>query len=365
VGPVATSIGSMSKRGVVGLDIGTSAVRAAELTVGTASATLQKFGQVALPEGAVRDGEIHDADAVTAAVRQLWSTVKFTSKKVVIGVANQRVVVRQVDLPWMPEKELRKSLALQVGDMIPMPVEQAVLDFHTIEDLVNDQGQRMLRVMLVAAGKEMISIAVEAVTRAGLQPTMVDLTPFAVMRSLGGGGGVMGLDNESEAIVEVGADVTNIVVHLNGQPRFVRVLLLGGRDITDTLAERMGVDHLTAEGTKLGMVMSPDPTHIDSHPASRALETAAAQWIDEVRQSLDFHLSQSAGERIRRVVLTGGASQLGGLPQRLATASRLPVVVASPLSGLKLGRTGLAPDQLASVQARMAVPVGLALGRAS
>lgn len=355
----------MGKRGAVGLDIGTSAVRAAELGVGSGSATLHRFGQVALPDGAVRDGEIHDADAVTAAVKQLWATVKFGSKKVVIGVANQRVVVRQVELPWMPEKDLRRSLALQVGDLIPMPVDQAVLDFHAIEEVVGEDGQRQLRVMLVAAGKDMVSVAVDVVAKAGLQPTMVDLTPFAVMRSLGGGGGVMGLDSESEALVEVGADVTNIVIHRNGVPQFVRVLLLGGRDVTDTMAERMGVDHLTAEGTKLGMALSPDPTRIDSHPASRALESAAAQWIDEVRQSLDFHLSQSPGGRIRRIVLTGGGSQLGGLPQRLATASRLAVVVASPLSGLTIGRTGLEPDQLASVQARMAVPVGLALGRAS
>jgi type IV pilus assembly protein PilM len=360
---VATSIGG--RRGVVGLDIGTSAVRAAELGVDSDSATLHRFGQVALPEGAVRDGEIHDADAVTTAIRQLWATVKFSTKRVAVGVANQRVVVRQVDLPWMPVKELRKSLALQVGDLIPMPVDQAVLDFHAIEEVVSEDGHRMLRVMLVAAGKDMVSVAVDAVTRAGLKPTMVDLTPFAVLRSLGGGGGAMGLDTEAEAIVEVGADVTNIVVHRNGLPRFVRVLLLGGRDVTETMAERMGVDQMTAEGTKLGMTLSPDPTHVDSHPASRALESSVAQWIDEVRQSLTFHVGQSGGDRIRRIVLTGGASQLAGLPQRLATATRLPVVVASPLSGLKLGRTGLAPDQLAAVQARMAVPVGLALGRAS
>jgi type IV pilus assembly protein PilM len=356
----------VSRRGAVGLDIGTSSVRAAELSVGGDSATLQKFGQVALPEGAVRDGEIFDADAVTQAIKQLWASVKFSSKRVNIGVANQRVVVRRIEVPWMPVKELRKSLALQVGDMIPMPVDQAVLDFDCVEEVTSSDGHRMLRVLLVAAGKEMVNNALQAVTRAGLQPVLVDLTPFAVLRSLGGGGGAMGLDTESEAIIEVGADVTNIVVHRNGNPEFVRVLLLGGRDITDSMAERMGVDHVTAEGTKIGMSLSVDPTQIDSHPASRSLEAAGAQWIDEVRQSLDFHVSQAGGTRLRRIVLTGGGSQLGGLAQRMATATRLPVVVASPLSGLKLGRSiGLAPDQLASVQARMAVPVGLALGRAS
>ena len=348
----------------MGLDIGTTAVRAAELSVGGGTATLHKFGQVALPPGAVRDGEIVNPDAVTVAVRQLWQTVKFSSKNVVLGVANQRVVVRQVDLPWMPDKELRKSLPFQVGDLIPMPVDEAVLDIHPLEEVVAEDGRRLLRVMLVAAGKEMVRVAVDAVTKAGLHPVAVDLTPFAVLRSLGGGGGVMGLDTESEAIIDVGAHVTNIIVHRNAVPQFVRVLLLGGDDLTDQIAERLGVDAATAEGTKATLSLAADPAHADSHPAQRALEAGAGQWVDEVRQSLEYHVSQT-GIRIRRIVLTGGGSQLGGLAQRLATSCRLPVVVASPLAGLQVGRTGLEPEQLASVQARMAVPVGLALGRAS
>ncbi|MGI8535766.1 MAG: type IV pilus biogenesis protein PilM [Mycobacteriales bacterium] len=110
----------------MGLDIGTSGVRAAELTVGKGATTLERFGQVALPVGAVRDGEVVDGDIVAGAVKQLWAQAKFSTRKVVVGVANQKVVVRQVDLPWLPLKELRQSLAFQVQDYIPMPVEQAI-----------------------------------------------------------------------------------------------------------------------------------------------------------------------------------------------------------------------------------------------
>ena len=101
----------MAARSAIGLDIGTSGVRAAELSFGKGGVTLEKFGQVALPEGAVRDGEVVDSDAVADAIKQLWAHTKFGSKKVVIGVANQKVIVRQVDIPWMPADELKKSLA--------------------------------------------------------------------------------------------------------------------------------------------------------------------------------------------------------------------------------------------------------------
>jgi len=123
-------------------------------------------------------------DAVAAAIKQLWAHTKFSSKKVIIGVANQKVIVRQVDLPWMPADELKKSLAFQVQDFVPMPVEQAVLDFHPIEELVSDSGGRVLRGLLVAASRDMVNASLEAVQRAGLSPVMVDLTSFAVVRSL-------------------------------------------------------------------------------------------------------------------------------------------------------------------------------------
>jgi type IV pilus assembly protein PilM len=352
-------------RGLVGLDIGTSAVRAAEVSVGSDSATLHRFGQVELPDGVVQNGEIVEPAAVTAAIKRLWHQVHFSSKKVVVGVANQRVVVRQVEVPWLPEKELRKSLPYQVGDLIPMPVDQAVLDFDAAEEVIADDGRRMLRVLLVAANKEMVNTVVDVVRGAGLTPVMVDLTPFAVMRSLGGGCSALGLENESEVLVDVGADVTNIVVHQGGAPRFVRVLMLGGRDITDALAERLGVDMVAAEASKLSMNLPVDASFADAHPASRALESAASQWIEELRQSLDYFAAQSGSVRPRRLVLSGGGAQLDGLAQRVATATRLPVIVASPLTGLKLGKTGLSDDELSHFEARMAVPVGLALGRAS
>ncbi|MDQ3485910.1 MAG: type IV pilus assembly protein PilM, partial [Actinomycetota bacterium] len=239
----------MAGRPVVGLDIGTSGVRAAELSWGKGSAKLERFGQVALPAGAVRDGEVVDTEAVTAAIGRLWSQAKFSTKKVVVGVANQKVVVRQVDLPWLPIDELRKSLAFQVQDHIPMPVEQAILDFHPLGDITNDAGERMLRVLLVAAARDMVGSSLAAVEGAGLQPTMVDLTPFAVLRSLVAADSGFG-SVHAEALVDIGASVTNIIVHQGGVPRFVRILLMGGGDITDAVAERLGVATEQAEAVK-------------------------------------------------------------------------------------------------------------------
>ena len=350
---------------VVGLDIGTSGVRAAELTPGKGSATLERFGQVALPPGAVRDGEVVDTAAVAAALRQLWAQAKFSTKKVVLGVANQKVIVRQVDLPWMPDSELRKALPFQVQDYVPMPVDQAILDFHPLEEYTNDNGGRMLRVLLVAAARDMVESALEAVKQAGLQATMVDLDSFAVLRSLASGGDGALRASGAEALVDVGANVTNIVIHQDGVPRFVRILLMGGSDITDAVAERLGVPAEQAEAIKQESGMASQPGQAEASPAGRAIESTANSFVEEVRGSLDYYMAQPGATRIERVVLSGGGSRLVGLVDRLAAATRLPVQAARPLSTLKLGKTGLTPDQLAYVEPMVTVPVGLAMGVSS
>jgi type IV pilus assembly protein PilM len=348
----------------VGLDIGTSCVRAAEVSLGKGSPKLERFGQVALPVGAVRDGEVVDVDIVAGAIKKLWSEVKFGSKRVALGVANQKVVVRQVDLPWMEYGELRKSLAYQVADMIPMPIEQAILDFYPVEEFTNDNGERMLRVLLVAAARDMIAAALEAVQHAGLKPVSVDLSPFAVIRSLADHDH-LGLDTQAEALVDIGAKVTNIAVHQGGVPRFVRILLMGGGDLTEAVAERMGVALDQAEVAKHQLGIPATPADRDAHPASRVIETSASALVEEVRGSLDYYLASPGAVPIRRVIVAGGGAKLNNLAAKLSAATRLPVDLASPMRGMRIGKTGLSDDQLAHIDSLVAVPVGLALGVAS
>jgi type IV pilus assembly protein PilM len=353
----------VARRSAIGLDIGTSGVRAAELSFGKGQVTLDKFGQVALPDGAVRDGEVVNAQAVAAAIKQLWTHTKFGSKKVVIGVANQKVIVRQVDLPWMPTDELKKTLAYQVSDLIPMPVEAAVLDFHPLEERTGDGGSRLVRGLLVAASRDMVNASLEAVQLAGLTPVMVDLTSFAVIRSVAAIDD-LGVGASVEALVDVGARVTNIIVHQGGVPKFVRILLMGGQDITDAVAERMGVPQVEAEAMKQRLSSTP-AEDFGAQAADRVIDATMATFVDEVRGSLDYYLASSGSAPIARLCLTGGGARLSRLAERLALATRVPVELGDPLHAVTLGKTGLSPEQIAFVQPLAAVPVGLALGAAS
>jgi type IV pilus assembly protein PilM len=346
----------MAGRTAIGLDIGTSVVRAAELSYGRAGITLERFGQVVLPEGAVREGEVVEPAAVADCLKQLWSATGFSHKKVVMGVANQRVIVRQLDLPWMPEEDLKASLSFQVQDFLPMPVEQAVLDFFPLEEVV-DGVNRSYRGLLVAAARDTVLANVQCAEKSGLTVTAVDLSSFAVLRAMGR---QTGLEVETEALIDVGARVTNIVVHTAGVPRFVRILLMGGQDVTDAVAERLGVSSFEAEALKQQAAAGAPVDQAAT--VNRAMASTAQEFVDEIRGSLDYYAASNPSAPVERIVISGGGSRLDGLLERMASATRLPVVAGDPLSTLQIGRTGLDEHQLEFVKPLAAVPVGLALG---
>ena len=342
-------------RSVVGLDIGTTAVRGAEVSVRRGQVVLDRFAQVALPPGAVVEGEVAEPEAVAATLKVLWRRARFGSRRVVMGVANQRVVVRLVDLPWMEPSELRRSLRFQVQEYIPIPVDEAELDFDVLGEHETG-GQRLMRVLLVAAQKEMVDGHVRAGMRAGLEPVGIDLTPFALVRSLAPAGATP-LAETGEALVDVGAKVTNIVVHAGGVPRFVRILLMGGQDVTDALRIGLDVGDDAAERTKLEAAAGTTNDEVD-----QILEQRISLFTEEVRGSLDFYRAQSDAVPVSRVLLSGGGSRLGPLGELLADALHLPVEPGRTLQALRVGRVGLGADELAELEPVAAVPIGLALG---
>jgi type IV pilus assembly protein PilM len=351
------ALGSSS---VVGLDVGTSAVRAALVDSGRGGPSLVAFAQVPLPPGAVSGGEIRDAGAVTEAISQLWKRTRIKSKKAVIGVANQRVVVRQIDLPFQEEKELRASIRFQIADHIPMSVEAAEVDFHIVEDYVTENGEHMMRLLLMAAATEMVESFIATASAAGVEPVGIDLAAFAAARAVSpaarGDSGMAG----SEAIVNIGAGVTNILVHDNGEPRFVRILLIGGDHVTQALGEALDVSPEEAEAIKFDLDRG-----VGSAKAKQVLTGRVDELVEEIRGSLEYYLSQSDSSPFSSILLTGGGSLTAGLPERLEQAIRLRVARSAPLAAMNISRSGLTDDQIALVEPVAAVAVGLAMGASS
>src|SRR5271169_1502931 len=154
---------------VVGLDIGTSAVRAAELEIGGGAPKLVAFGQVGLPPGAIEDGEVQDHSAVADAISRLWENGGFTSNSVVVGIAGLRAITRELDLPWVPDDEVDSAVRFQSEEVIPFPPEKTLLSAQVLADNTNDDGSKTRRVLVAAAHRDLVDGVVDVVTRAGLE----------------------------------------------------------------------------------------------------------------------------------------------------------------------------------------------------
>ncbi len=352
----------MAKAGVIGLDIGTTHVRAAEMVISgrgaSAQPTLVKYAEAALPPGAVRDGEVEDAGTVSATLRKLWSDAKFASRDVNIGVGNQRVVVRELDLPWMPLPQLRGSLAFQVQDLLPMSTDEALMDFYPTGELENQTG-RMMHGMLVAATRDTVRANVMAVEGAGLRPQLVDLNSFALLRAIVRGD----LVNRTVAVVDVGARISQVVITAGGLPQFVRILPTGGQNVTDAVAGAMGISAPDADNVKreVGVGFSVGPEYVG---AAEAISGVVRPLIEAVRNTFVYYAGNHPGAGIEVVVLTGGGSLLPGFGQYLSSASRLPVTMGDPLASLRVAK-GAHSDALARQSSLLAMPIGLAYGAAA
>ncbi len=339
---------------VVGLDIGTSAVRAAELEFGSGPPKLVAFGQVGLPPGAILDGEVKDVPAVADAIRRLWHNGRFVSDSVVVGIAGLRVITRELDLPWVPDSEVESAVHFQSEEVIPFPVDKTILSTQLLGDNKADDGTVTRRVLVAAAHRELVDGVVAAVEQAGLSVEGVDLVSSALVRALADSDHPA---DEPEAIVSVGAGLTVVVVHQEGRPQFVRTIGTGGTAATEAIAGALDLPQADAEAIKLRLG--------DGSPQVQAAEYAVQATIQglvgEIRSSIQYFASLPGRAPIVRVLVTGGGSLLRGFLQQLQAQVRIPVQTVSPLARLNVSALDLEPEQAAAIDPVLAAPIGLAL----
>ena len=352
-----------ARRGAVGLDLDGSFIAAVELN----GFTVERMASRELPSGLIVDGEVSDAAGLSAVLKDFFKTHKLP-RTVRIGVANQQIVVRQLELPRIDDpRERAAAVRFQAAEAIAMPLEEAVLDFQPIGESVSAEGAVRTRFIVVAARAAMVDRLVEAVRGAGLKPAGIDLNAFALVRCLTRGSG----DEAVRVLCHFGG-VSNLAVAAGTACVFTRplrtVALAPGRDEAGA-ADREPEPLDTPTPPPSAAAETEAPAYFSpASPAGAAVTAPAAsdraseggpvrELAEEIRLSIDFYMAQPDARWVSEVVLSGPGAGRPELAEGLREAIGLPVSVAAPLGALELPVLMPGEDP-----ARYTVAAGLALG---
>jgi type IV pilus assembly protein PilM len=355
---------------IVGLDIDRGSIKAVQISGAGGGYTLQHVGYHRLPPGTILDGEVADHDLLAAEIKEFWDSHSFNGKAVTLGVSNQKVVVRLLDFPHMAQSDLQGAINFEAQDHIPMPLDEAVLDYVVLGP--TEERSDLDRVLVVAAQREMISRYTSAVRDGGLRPTGVDVKALSLTRStlpdsfFGDEGAVLLLD--------VGAEITNLVVADRGNPvltRFVPVGLVDFvaavvelADLPEDEAERLTLDPRVRLGSEQDEESEAEEDSFDPaliYDVRRGLEGAAQTLADEVQRSIEHHRSQEAAREVSRVLISGEAALVSNLDGYLGELLDVPTSRGNPVEKLTANRSNISDDQLRAMEPVLAVAFGLAM----
>jgi type IV pilus assembly protein PilM len=344
-------------KAVVGLDIGSSSVKAVELKSAGKGFRVAAFDTEPVPPDSIVDGAIIDGAAVADAIRKLFDRNRaFKTKDVATSLSGSAVIVKKINLPVMTEAELAASIYWEAEQYVPFDIQDVNLDYQILDPGTGPGGKGTMDVLLVAAKKEKIADYTGVIAQAGRVPVVVDVDVFALQNAYEMNYGV-----DAGAIVvllNAGASAININILSGDQSVFTRDISIGGNAYTEALQRELGLAFDAAEQLKRGESHNGH-TFADVQPVLHAMTDNV---LLEIQKTFDFFKATAASDRIDRIVLSGGASRVDGFAAALQDRFETPVELFDPFRQIAFDAATFQAD-VAAVMPVAAVAVGLALRR--
>jgi len=345
-------------KSVVGLDIGSSAVKAVELKTAGKGFKVVAFAVEPVPPDSIVDGAIIDGTAVADAIRRLFENKAFKTKEVAASLSGNAVIVKKISLPIMTEAELAESIYWEAEQYIPFDIQDVNLDYQILNAGAAGEQQGTMDVLLVAAKKEKIADYTGVISQAGRVPVVVDVDAFALQNAFEVN---YGLEPEQVVVLlNAGASAININILSGDQSLFTRDISVGGNAYTEAVQKELNLPFDSAEQVKKGLPVegvNPD----DVRPV---LQTMTENVLLEIQKTFDFYKASASSDRIDRIVLSGGGCRVEGFSQALSERFGSAVETFDPFRRIAFepGKLGITEPEAVAPSA--AVAVGLALRRA-
>lgn len=345
-------------RSVVGLDIGSSAVKAVELKAVGKGFRVAAFGSEPIPPDSIVDGAIIDSAAVAESIRRVFESKAFKTKEVAASLSGNAVIVKKISLPVMTATELDESIYWEAEQYIPFDIQDVNLDYQIVDAGGGPDSKGTMEVLLVAAKKDKIADYTGVIAQAGRTPVVVDVDAFALQNAY-----EMNYGFEASSVVvllNAGASAITINIISNGQSVFTRDISLGGNAYTEAVQRELNLPFDSAELLKKGAPVD-GTTFEDVIPVLRAM---TENVLLEVQKTFDFFKATASTDQISRIMLSGGASRVEGFAEALQERFSTPVEMFDPFRKVTLDAKKFSADMRQSIAPTAAVAIGLAVRRA-
>jgi type IV pilus assembly protein PilM len=343
-------------KSLVGLDIGSSAIKAVELKPAGRGYRVAAYGTEPLPPDSIVDGAIIDGAAVADAIRRLFDARAIRTREVAASLSGNAVIVKKITLPAMTEAELAESIYWEAEQYIPFDIQDVNLDYQVL-DRADSGGKGTMDVLLVAAKKEKIADYTGVIAQAGRSAVIVDVDAFALQNAYEIN---YGIDPGAVVVLlNAGASATNINILSGDQSVFTRDVSIGGNAYTEALQRELNLPYAVADQLKRGVVV--DGVGFDE--ARPVLRAVTENVMLEIQKTFDFFKATAASDRIDRIIVSGGASSEEGFTEMLRERFEAPVEAFDPFRRIGFDARKLGSEP-AAVAPTAAVAIGLALRRA-
>lgn len=343
-----------SKKEIVGIDVGTSAVKVVQLRESGGVYHLHNIGMMPLAPETIIDNAIMDSPAIVAAIKGLLESMKIKTRRVATSVSGHSVIIRKINLPLMTESELESSIQWEAEQYIPFDVSEVNIDFQILGPDIKDPAQ--MNVVLVAAKKEFISDYMAVFIDAGLELAVIDIDCFALENMFDYNYGFV--DNEVVALIDLGASATSVNILRGNTSVFTRDIQSGSNLLSHELQKRLSLSRDDAERAKLGdqHVADVDPDFLED-----VLRDATENLVQEVQRSLDFFSATSSEDRIGKIYLTGGIATSDRLLKTLARHLDIETELINPFRNITINEKTFDREYLNAIGPMFSVATGLAM----
>ncbi len=342
------------KKGVAGLDVGSSSIKVVELDGKMNNLSLVSLGFENLPDDTIVDGQIMELNTVSEVIQRACDNYQIKSNQVVTGVSGHSVIIKNIVLPPMSREELEESIDWHAEEHIPYDLADVNLDYH-----ITAESSDATQVLIAACKRERVDSLKQAIQLSGRQPVAIDVDTFALQNCY-----EINYQPDASQVVtllNIGASTMNVNIVQGRNSLFTRDITIGGSQFTDVLQKNLGLSFQQAEALKRGVVEAADG--VEEKAIEPLMNNVTEMVAMEIQKTFDFYRATTDNESlvVQKILISGGGSKLSGLAEELSTRLELPVEVLDPFRQIKVDAKKFDPDYLSEIMPEMAVAVGLAV----